>query len=119
MHPQLEILLEIQDLRAQALALDSGAALRQMEERVFALTADEAREALGAKLEELEDRLEVDVRTRYDMIAGSLDRVVVPVIGGVCYGCFVATPTAWSSAVGRNDAVSSCTHCGRFMYYLD
>lgn len=119
MHPQLELLLELQDLRAQALALRTTPDLREMEETVFELTPDKAREMLESKIVELADRLDTGTRQRYDMIAGSLDRVVVPVIGGVCYGCFVAIPTSWSSAAGRNDAISSCTHCGRFLYYLD
>ncbi|MBT8462948.1 MAG: hypothetical protein KJO44_10555 [Gemmatimonadetes bacterium] len=50
---------------------------------------------------------------------GTLDRAVVPVLSGICYGCFVATPTAWSSEAGRNDSIGVCDHCGRFLYYVD
>lgn len=118
MHAQLEILLELQDLRAQSRALAEDS-LREVEQEVFALTPDEAREALDAKIEELADQLAPPVRSRYDSIEGALERVVVPVINGVCYGCFVATPTAWSSRADRNDEITSCSHCGRFLYYVD
>lgn len=118
MHPQLELLLELQDLRAQSRAL-AGESLREVEEEVFDLTPDEARATLDEKIEELADQLDADVRSRYDAIEGSLERVVVPVLNGVCYGCFVATPTAWSSRSGPNESVTSCSHCGRFLYYLD
>lgn len=118
MHAQLEILLELQDLRAQSRALAEDS-LREVEQEVFALTPDEARSALDQKLGELEDQLDPTVRSRYDSIEGTLERVVVPVINGVCYGCFVATPTAWSSRADRNDEITSCSHCGRFLYYVD
>jgi predicted nucleic acid-binding Zn-ribbon protein len=47
-----------------------------------------------------------------------MERVVVPVLSGVCYGCFVAAPTAWTSRAGPNDQVTTCSHCGRFLYYV-
>lgn len=118
MHAQLEILMELQDLRAQSRALAEDP-VRAVEQEVFALTPDEARETLGAKIEEVAGQLESSVRSRYDSIEGTLQRVVVPVINGVCYGCFVATPTAWSTRADRNDAITSCSHCGRFLYYVD
>lgn len=120
MHPQLELLLELQDLRAQSRALaETKGKLRQVEEDVFDLTPDEARATLDAKIDELADTLEPGVRTRYRQIAGHLERVVVPVLNGVCYGCFVAAPTAWTSRADRNDEITSCSHCGRFLYYVD
>lgn len=118
MHPQLETLLEIQDLRAQFRSLEE-APLRKVEEEVFALTPDEARDMLELKIGELADELETGVRQRYDAIEEAVERVVVPVLSGVCYGCYVAIPTAWSSRTGKNDQITNCTHCGRFLYYLD
>ena len=93
MHPQLELLMELQDMRAQSRALaEAKGDLRQVEQEVFDLTPDEARETLDAKIEELADDLEPSVRTRYRQIADNLERVVVPVLNGVC---------------------------GRFLYYVD
>lgn len=119
MHPQLELLMELQDMRAQSRSLSDEAPVREVEEEVFELTPDEARQRLDAKIEELIEQLEPKVRTRYRSIAGSMDRVVVPVLNGVCYGCFVAAPTAWTSRTGRNDELTSCSHCGRFLYYVE
>ena len=118
MHPQLELLMELQDMRAQSRALAEDPT-RGVEEEVFALTPDEARRALDAKIDELVDDLDTGVRSRYDAIERSLERVVVPVLNGVCYGCFVAAPTAWTSRTGRNDEITTCSHCGRFLYYVD
>ncbi|MBV9109134.1 MAG: nucleotide-binding protein, partial [Gemmatimonadetes bacterium] len=48
-----------------------------------------------------------------------LPRVVVPVINGTCYGCFVAVPTAQASDAERNAEIRSCENCGRFLYHVD
>lgn len=118
MHPQLELLMELQDMRAQARAL-AEAPLREVEKEVFELTPDEARTTLEAKISELAEQLNPEIGGRYRAIEGSIERVVVPVLNGICYGCFVATPTAWSSRAGPNNQVTNCVHCGRFLYYVD
>jgi predicted nucleic acid-binding Zn-ribbon protein len=118
MHPQLELLLELQDLQSQRRSLNDEA-LRGVEEEVFELRPAEALELLDLKVGELTERLEPSVRRRYADIAGTRDRAVVPVLNGICYGCFVATPTAWASGAGRNDSISVCDYCGRFLYYVD
>ncbi len=118
MHPQLELLLEIQDLQAQRRAL-AQEPLAGVEEELFELSPDEALRVLDEKIEELADRLEGPVSARWRSVASSLDRAVAPVLNGVCYGCFVAVPTAWSSESDRNERIHVCDQCGRFLYYLD
>ena len=118
MHPQLELLLELQDLHSQRRALHDEP-LRDMEEAVFDLKPEDALELLDFKVTELIGRLEPGIQRRYLSIIGTLGRAVVPVLNGICYGCYVATPTAWSSEAGRNDSVGVCAHCGRFLYYVD
>lgn len=118
MHAQLELLLELQDLHTQRRAL-TDESMKQVEEDVFELHPDEALDLLDRKVLELRDCLEPAVRKRYAELVSTLDRAVAPVLNGICYGCFVATPTAWASGVGRNDTLSVCDHCGRFLYYVD
>lgn len=118
MHAQLELLMELQDMRAQSRAL-AEESTRRFEQEVFELTPDEARATLDAKIGELVEQLEPEVRTRYRTLAGSMERVVVPVLSGVCFGCFVAAPTAWTARSGPNSQVTTCNHCGRFLYYVD
>ncbi len=118
MHAQLELLLELQDLQAQRRAL-SEESLQAVERDVFELSPDEALELLDEKIDELALRLDAPVATRWREISRSLDRAVAPVLGGICYGCFVAVPTAWSSETKRNDRVNVCDQCGRFLYYVD
>jgi predicted nucleic acid-binding Zn-ribbon protein len=119
MHPQLEILLEIQDLRAQKRALEEEG-VREMESEVFEVVPEEAVAKIEEKIHELEDRLEPPAASRYRRIGGHEGRrVVVPVMDGVCYGCFMRVPTAWASDAERNEALESCDNCGRFLYHVD
>ncbi len=118
MNPQLTLLLEIQDLRSQARELRSEPRVEQMEAEQFDLDVDKALEGLEAKIAELAEELAEPVRRRYRRVAGSLDRVVVPVLNGVCYGCFTAIPTATAGEEDPNESLSICENCGRFLYIL-
>ncbi|MEJ2483984.1 MAG: C4-type zinc ribbon domain-containing protein [Gemmatimonadota bacterium] len=118
MHPQLELLLELQDLNTQRKSLAEDG-LSEVESSVFELRPAEALEILDAKIEELAERLDPPVRDRFSEVSRSLGRAVAPVLNGICYGCFVAIPTAWSSEVGRNERINVCDQCGRFLYYVD
>jgi len=116
-HAQLELLLEMQDLRAQKRALDEQG-LREMESDLFEIEPEEASKRIDAKLTELEDRLDPAVRQRYERLEDARERMVVPVVGGICYGCFMAVPTAWTSDAERNEEMDVCDNCGRFLYHL-
>ena len=118
MHPQLELLLEIQDLRMQRRGLADGT-LTDLEADIFDIEIEDAIRSLDEKVEELEGRLERGVRQRYQRIAANAPRVVAPVLNGICYGCFVALSTARASEADRNLRVESCDYCGCFQYHLD
>ncbi|MEX2526087.1 MAG: hypothetical protein WEA09_00495 [Gemmatimonadota bacterium] len=118
MHPQLTILLEIQDLRAQQRELAADSAEEELERTQFKMDPAEAAESLGERIEVLEEELTGSIRARYNRISRSLDRVVVPVIRGLCYGCFVAIPTATAREQEPNQSLQGCEHCGRFIYIL-
>lgn len=117
-HPQLRLLMELQDLRSQQRELASEVGARKVEEEHFHIDLDEARVQLQRKIEELEDTLEPRVRSRYDRIVPSLERAVVPVINGVCYGCFVSIPTATAGDRESHHELQSCQNCGRFIYIV-
>lgn len=118
MHPSLETLLEIQDLKTQRRELE-GTPERQVQEEVFNITIEDALRQLDEKIAEMEESLPSPVRSRYLRMAGRHPRVVVPVIGGACYGCFVNVPTALASDADRNQEISHCDNCGRFLYLID
>lgn len=118
MHAQLEILLELQDLKAQKREMEEVAeeSSLEIEKKVFQVEPDEAIEQIEEKIDEMEETLEPDVRKRYELISARRPRAVVPVLNGICYGCFMAMPTAM---VKTNDDIRWCEHCGSFVYFVD
>ena len=116
MHPQLMLLMEIQDLHLQRSDLLEEPAAEKMESNHFNIDPQAAAQALDEKIEELKAELDPAIRQRCEKGFSSLGRMVVPVIGGVCYGCFVSIPT--SRTEETNQAVEICESCGRFIYVL-
>jgi len=118
MHPQLEILLELQDLKAQKREMEEAAeeSSREIERKVFRVEPEDAIAQLQAKIEEMEATLEPEVMSRYGPIAQARERAVTPVLDGLCYGCFMAMPTA---TVRTNEELRWCENCGSFVYYVD
>ncbi|MSR36664.1 MAG: hypothetical protein EXR95_08505 [Gemmatimonadetes bacterium] len=84
----------------------------------FKVDLAEAARALEAKIAEMVAGLDVQIRRRFERVAASRGRVVVPVIDGVCYGCFVSIATATAGEVGPNDVLKTCEGCGRFIYIV-
>lgn len=117
MDRQLEVLMEIQDLRMQRRGLTDGT-LTDLEEKIFDIKIEDAIRMLDEKVEELAADLTPGIRARYRRIADKAPRVVAPVINGICYGCFVALSTARASEADRNLRVESCEYCGCFLYHV-
>jgi predicted nucleic acid-binding Zn-ribbon protein len=117
MHPQLEILLQLQDLKSQARELAESEPDRQVEAEEFHIDLEQAVSQLEERIGELTLELPPGVRGRLDRFSRGGGRAVVPVINGTCYGCFSALPTASTSAM-HNDALNFCEQCGRFLYVL-
>jgi predicted nucleic acid-binding Zn-ribbon protein len=115
---QLTALLEIQDMRAKVRELREDSGVGRLEADHFGIDPKVAADTLEARIAELVDELSLPIRRRYERIAGHVDRVVVPVIGGICYGCFVSVPTATAGETDPNAELQSCEHCGRFLYFL-
>ena len=112
------LLLEIQDLSAKAREMEAGSELGSLEESAFGIDVAEAAARIRVKIDELAGQLSTPVGRRYQRIRGTVDRVVVPVIAGTCYGCYVSVPTATSGEMDPNAVLQSCEHCGRFLYFL-
>ena len=112
LHPELEILLEIQDLQAlrrDILTPEYGAA---------GLVADTKEHAarIEERIAEREQALSRGVRTVYERVSRRHERVVAPVLNGVCFGCFVHVPTSRGRDAERNATLRTCESCGRFIY---
>lgn len=115
MNESLTLLLEIQDLRSKLAELESDP---EMEAEAFQVDIPEAAARLRAKIDELVEGLAAPVQRRYRQVADSIDRVVVPVIDGICYGCFVSIPSATARVQDPNQQLQTCQTCGRFLYIV-
>jgi uncharacterized protein len=118
MHPQLEILLQLQDMQSQRRELLENEPGREFEEREFHIDIEDAISQLEQRIDELRQELPPPLRARLERFSRESGRAVVPVINGICYGCFSALPTASMAALRRNDEVNSCEQCGRFLYVV-
>lgn len=117
MNEQLVLMLEIQDLTSKAREIESGE-LGDLEKAHFGVEPATAVHALRAKADQLLDELQPSVRARFRRVAARVDRAVVPVIGGTCFGCYVSIPTATAGEQHPNAAIQTCETCGRFLYIL-
>ena len=114
MNDQLMLLLEIQDLYLQRTALLEEPGFDSVEETHFHIDPVEAARVLDEKIGELKKGLDPAIQQRCEPGLPTLGRMVVPVIGGVCYGCFVSIPTSRMGESTRG--VEICESCGRFIY---
>lgn len=118
MHPQLEVLLQIQDLNAQRRELSESEGARAMEVAEFNIDLDDAVAQLERRIDELKLELPPQVNSRLDRFAKTGGRPVVPVINGICYGCFTSVSTGSVADLRRNDEINYCENCGRFLYVV-
>ena len=110
MNAQLMLLLEIQDLHIHKTALLEEPGFDSVQVQHFHIDPEKAAAALDEKISELKKGLEPAIQTRFEKGFPTRGRMVVPVIGGVCYGCYVSIPT---SRVGDgNRGVETCESCG-------
>jgi predicted nucleic acid-binding Zn-ribbon protein len=115
LHAELEILLEIQDL--QTLRRDISA--EEYAAAGIPVDVDQVSERLGDRIAEREAQLSPRTQSALHRIGRRHERVVAPVLNGVCYGCFVHVPTSKGHDQDRNTELRTCENCGRFIYYAD
>lgn len=64
---------------------------------------------------ELAQSIKPQLLNRYQRVATSYDRTVVPVVGELCTGCFAKVPTSFRY---EKNAVVACENCGRILYFI-
>lgn len=117
MNEELVLMLEIQDLTSKAREIESGE-LGDLEKAHFGVEPVVAVKALRGKAEQLMGDLRPNVRGRFSQLVKRVDRAVVPVIDGTCFGCYVSIPTATAGEQNPNADLQTCETCGRFLYIL-
>jgi predicted nucleic acid-binding Zn-ribbon protein len=113
MHPQLELLIRLHDMELM---------LKESEELAAAGVEVKFKLEDMEKLEEARQRLVTSIEpehmNHYEKL-GPKGRPVVPVVDGICYGCFMRLPTEVATQTERNAKVSTCMNCGRFLYWVN
>jgi len=111
---KLQALVALQDLDLMIREAKDPESATQEEELGFSLSGVD-------KLERTRDRLakQVDEQLlqRYERMSRRFTRVVVPIEGRVCLGCFMGLPTANRRNIDPG-TVELCENCGRILYRL-
>jgi predicted nucleic acid-binding Zn-ribbon protein len=111
MHKQLECLITLHDLDL----LLKG--INHEKEAGFEVTKH--KEELLQARERVMKELEPNYLSRYEKLVGRYSTAITPVIEGICYGCFVTLPSAFVVRKSKNEEVSTCPNCGRFIYWFE
>lgn len=114
MNSQLQALVALQDLDLMIREAKDPKRATQEEELGFPLGG------MG-KLERTRERLAKQIDERllqlYERMSRRYARVVVPVEGRICLGCFIGLPTA-TRRVADAGTVENCENCGRILYRI-
>ena len=111
MHKQLELLIMMHDL---------DLLLKEIkEEKKVGFEIKKHKEELDQAKERVIKKLDSRLLQRYEKLSEKYPRAVAPVIDGICYGCFVTLPTALFVRKNKNETVTECPNCGRFIYWFE
>jgi len=112
---QLRLLMFLQDLLTLKKEMQDFQVVEKYEEMGFELAR---REHIEEAIKEVTEQLDPVLYQRFLRIAEKYDRPLAPVKDGVCYGCFVSTPTGSKLVTEKQDVIEFCNHCGRILYRI-
>lgn len=113
MEEQVKLLVALQDLDLMMREANDADTSSEMKQMGFKL---DGMAALGQARENLAKRIRPQLLNRYERLAKSYGRAVVPVTGNLCLGCFVTLPTSYPSLKSK-DSFLTCQNCGRILYF--
>lgn len=111
MHKQLEFLITLHDLDLLLKGIDH--------EKEAGFEVTKHKEELLQARQKVMKELNANFLSRYEKLANRFSFAVTPVIEGICYGCFVKLPSAFVVRTNKNEEVSICPNCGRFIYWFE
>jgi len=86
-------------------------------------------EKAGYKMEDIEEfnkaresilsHIEPHLLRKYQRLKERYGNAVVPVVAGICQGCFMLLPTSLVSQKGKNERIHTCPNCGRILFWAD
>jgi len=112
MNDKLEALVALQDLDLMIREAKDPQCATQEEELGFPLGGvDKLERARERMAKQIDERL---LQT-YERMSRRFTRVIVPVEGKVCLGCFMGLPTSGRRNIAPG-TVENCENCGRILY---
>lgn len=112
---QLRLLMFLQDLLVLQKEMQDFQVVEKYIEMGFAL---DRKEKIEESIKEVTEQLDPELYKQFRRIAGKYDRPLAPVKNGICYGCFVSTPTGSKIVTQKKDVIEFCNHCGRILYRI-
>jgi predicted nucleic acid-binding Zn-ribbon protein len=116
MNSQLQVLIALQDILIMIREARDPSQKKAMDK--LGLKMDNLA-SLETTRADLEAQLSLSVLSEYNRVRQRYGRIVAPVIGGICYGCFMKIPSAIDTAEDRNDNLHRCENCGMFLYWVE
>jgi len=114
---QIENLVKLQDLDREIANL-LGDETSQSEEADFDFDSMDKLEKMRKKRTRLAKTIDTRIIRYYERLKGNKGdkNAVVPVVNSVCQGCNISVPTSTAAKLVRKDSITTCDHCGRFIY---
>ncbi|MDX9703380.1 MAG: C4-type zinc ribbon domain-containing protein [Candidatus Auribacterota bacterium] len=72
---------------------------------------------LNSEIILLKAQLPTEIVTRFYRLFKRYENALVRANGGVCNGCFLNLPSSQAAVMNKCSDISTCQHCGRFIYY--
>ncbi len=111
MHPQLQLLVALQDMTGMIKEVEEkGSELEGMGFKTAGL------DDLKRAREELEGQIEPQLMGAFQRLTAKFGRAVVPVVGNHCTGCFAQIPSSFVSKTNAGK-LQRCESCGRILYW--
>jgi predicted nucleic acid-binding Zn-ribbon protein len=112
----LDKLIRIHDLRVMKKEFENEEMASVYKEIGFEINQVEM---IQEAIDELVKKIDPEIFKIYMRVATKYDRPLVPTKDGVCYGCFVAMPTAEATSLFKDKEIVKCSNCGRLLYLLE
>ncbi len=111
MHPQLQLLVALQDMEGMIREVETAG--EELEDMGF---KHGGLENLRGACDELATKIEPRLMSSYRRLTGKFGHAVVPVVNNLCTGCFASIPSSFVSKTNVNK-VQKCESCGRILYW--
>ena len=74
------------------------------------------REELQSEIILIKAQIPANIVSRFYKLYKRDGKAIVKGNDGVCHGCFLNMPLSQASVIGFSDELSTCHHCGRYLY---